>query len=386
MPEPLESCYRLLDVGPEASADEIRKAYLVLVNVWHPDRFVHDAALQTQAEEKLKTVNEAFDKIRNAPLRRGEAAAATPPPGPTRSAREWLELGVRLTRNPIRLRPGQEVTWASVSDLAEYFEGTRALREALRLQPNWAPAWYALGLAASHLRESAQALEAFSNVVRIDPAHAGGWMNLGAVHAQRDEFEQAVAAFRQAVRVRPGDGSCWHSLGVAHERLGQHEAAVAAYREALRLDRNLAETWLALGVALAFPPADGQVDPEGALTAFREAVQLKPDLSEAWHRLGATLSGLRRHEAAIDALREAVRIKPDHVEAWYQLGVAAVFASRPDSQRILGEALRNLDRLDRNEASRLRGLVPYHLRAALFGQRLAARTLSALRRNHAETA
>jgi cytochrome c-type biogenesis protein CcmH/NrfG len=139
-------------------------------------------------------------------------------------------------------------------------------------------------------------------------------------------------------------------------------------------------------VARAFPPADGQVDPEEALAAFREAVRLKPDLVEGWYRLGATLSGLRRYDEAIGALREAVRIKPEYVGAWYQLGVASIFTSRADSQKTLGEALRTLERLDRDEASRLRGLVPYHLRAALFGHRLAARTLSAFRRNHAEPA
>jgi hypothetical protein len=43
-----------------ATGHQIRSAYHVLVKVWHPDRFQHDPALRTQAEEKLKGINAAF--------------------------------------------------------------------------------------------------------------------------------------------------------------------------------------------------------------------------------------------------------------------------------------------------------------------------------------
>jgi DnaJ-class molecular chaperone len=49
-----------LDLQPGASVEEIRRAYRDLVNVWHPDRFVHDPRLQKKAEEKLKIINEAY--------------------------------------------------------------------------------------------------------------------------------------------------------------------------------------------------------------------------------------------------------------------------------------------------------------------------------------
>lgn len=59
----LDDCYRLLDLDPRASAEEVKRAYRDLTKIWHPDRFAHDAALRTRAEEKLKAINEAYETI-----------------------------------------------------------------------------------------------------------------------------------------------------------------------------------------------------------------------------------------------------------------------------------------------------------------------------------
>lgn len=61
----IDDAYRLLDVDPRASDEEIRRAHRDLTKVWHPDRFAHDAELRRKAEEKLKAINEAWETIRS---------------------------------------------------------------------------------------------------------------------------------------------------------------------------------------------------------------------------------------------------------------------------------------------------------------------------------
>lgn len=62
----LDDAYRLLDLSPGASHDDVKRAWRDLTKVWHPDRFAHDAGLRCRAEEKVKTLNEAFETIRAA--------------------------------------------------------------------------------------------------------------------------------------------------------------------------------------------------------------------------------------------------------------------------------------------------------------------------------
>ena len=55
--------YEVLGVSPNASDDEIKKAYRQLVKKYHPDRYAGNASAQARASEKLKQVNEAYDMI-----------------------------------------------------------------------------------------------------------------------------------------------------------------------------------------------------------------------------------------------------------------------------------------------------------------------------------
>src|SRR5207248_497914 len=42
---------------------EIKTAYRDSAKVWHPDRFLNDPRLQAKAQEKLKEINEAYEKL-----------------------------------------------------------------------------------------------------------------------------------------------------------------------------------------------------------------------------------------------------------------------------------------------------------------------------------
>ncbi len=59
-----EAWLAVLGLGPAATQDEIKEAYRDLTRVWHPDRFSGDPRLQKKAEEKLKEINGAFERLR----------------------------------------------------------------------------------------------------------------------------------------------------------------------------------------------------------------------------------------------------------------------------------------------------------------------------------
>lgn len=54
--------YEVLGVSPDASDDDVKRAYRVLARKYHPDNYQNNP-LADLAEEKMKEINEAYDAI-----------------------------------------------------------------------------------------------------------------------------------------------------------------------------------------------------------------------------------------------------------------------------------------------------------------------------------
>ena len=60
----INQCFRILNISPYSTIEEVKQAYRDQVNICHPDRFVNDSdCFQKEAEERTKCVNIAYKKI-----------------------------------------------------------------------------------------------------------------------------------------------------------------------------------------------------------------------------------------------------------------------------------------------------------------------------------
>lgn len=118
----LEDAYRLLDIDPRASEEEIRRAYRDLTKVWHPDRFGHDEALRRKAEEKLKRINEAWETIRASRGGGGRGSRSRAEP-PRDDATAWrVRWKGRETRVPDLAAIADLITRGSIGADAEIYD------------------------------------------------------------------------------------------------------------------------------------------------------------------------------------------------------------------------------------------------------------------------
>lgn len=63
----LDDCYKILEVSPDATDEEVKKAYRVAAMKHHPDKVSHlGEDVRKKAEETFAKVNEAYDKIKAA--------------------------------------------------------------------------------------------------------------------------------------------------------------------------------------------------------------------------------------------------------------------------------------------------------------------------------
>ena len=68
--------YKVLGVAPDASDDEIKKAYRALARKYHPDKY-RDSDLADLASEKMKEVNAAYEEIQNMRKNGGSSSSSS---------------------------------------------------------------------------------------------------------------------------------------------------------------------------------------------------------------------------------------------------------------------------------------------------------------------
>lgn len=66
----MENYYSIFEIAETATQEEVKQAYRLLLQVWHPDRYQHNASLLRKAEHKTKQINIAFETLSD-PVRRG---------------------------------------------------------------------------------------------------------------------------------------------------------------------------------------------------------------------------------------------------------------------------------------------------------------------------
>jgi DnaJ like chaperone protein len=60
-----DAAYKILEVSPSATDDEIKKAYRRMAVKYHPDKVQHlGDDFQKMAEEKFKTLNDAYQQVK----------------------------------------------------------------------------------------------------------------------------------------------------------------------------------------------------------------------------------------------------------------------------------------------------------------------------------
>jgi uncharacterized protein YjbI with pentapeptide repeats len=95
----LDQCYKVLGLEPGASPEEVNQAYKDLAFIWHPDRIPQDnARLRQKAQEKLKEINHARDRLRSiqpTTQNKNAQAPASGHPAPPRDSAKRTTTGDR---------------------------------------------------------------------------------------------------------------------------------------------------------------------------------------------------------------------------------------------------------------------------------------------------
>lgn len=94
-------------------------------------------------------------------------------------------------------------------------------KEALKLQADFLPARYNLGVVLGNLQRHEEAIKELEKVIKAEIGHAEALNSLGFSHGQLRQDEQSVAYLKRAIEVRPDYAQARHNLGLTYLRLGR---------------------------------------------------------------------------------------------------------------------------------------------------------------------
>lgn len=277
MPPDIDQCYIILGVRHGATPEELKQAYRDLVRAWHPDRLQHDARRQKAAEEKLKEINIAYERLQAYDPRAASAAAAsarhTPPAAPRRRTRAGASAyGPGWSRatatNGGAAGAAEEPDEATLHaratahfdegrerfEAGDYMAAVSSLMQAVCIKPNVGDAYFLLGRAYTELRMPQKAASAFKQVVRFQPERLEAQDALARTFLAMNAPRDAVWTCSQVLKRRPNAVPLRVTLGMAYRQLGQLAQSLEALNGAVRADPKhapahfeLGETHLAMG-------------------------------------------------------------------------------------------------------------------------------------------
>jgi predicted Zn-dependent protease len=232
-----------------------------------------------------------------------------------------------LSRQP--RQPATLVNFANfLSSRGRRHDAEELLRAAVMQAPDFAPAWYGLGLCLYESGALDEATRCAVRATKLAPTYAPGWELLAAIEQRRGDLPAAIAACRAGLAQLPDAARLHYSLGQLLRQDCSFVDAARAYQAARHhgletpdLYRNLGEVKLEAG------------DCRQALTVLSAGIDRFPT-NALLHKLQARL----HWEAALPgdplaALTVAVERHPREPMLWQALADLLVRLERFDEAR-----------------------------------------------------
>jgi serine/threonine protein kinase/Tfp pilus assembly protein PilF len=281
---------RLIGIHGAARVDRVNKIqlgdslgvpiqrFLSLVNFLDipPESF----KVETTPTAEISPDNEGQNQINLA----SNSVLAVKPPADKNNHSHWVNYGNQLWRMGLSAAAIQ------------------AFDEAIKIQPDFYPAWYLRGLVLTENKQYTEALTSFDRVLKLEPKFLQVWAEKGKILANLGEYSNAVnsiekgikrqpknllfhwlhgnwlyrskkyvkaiAAYSRVLKIKPHPFA-YYNRGVAHYLMHNYTEAIADYNQALQMNLNIGEIYLARSLAYT-----AQGNPQKAAEDLAKAKQL----------------------------------------------------------------------------------------------------------------
>ena len=188
---------------------------------------------------------------------------------------------------------------------------SQAFQEAIRLDRNYAPAYYGRGNVLYVQRSLQPALDMFNQAIRCNPRYLKALKRRGDVLNELGQRYEALDSYANALNVDPQFAAAWNGRAGVLCQLENYRDALTAYDSAIRYNPKFSQAWNGKGNAFFHLK-----NYRAALEAYGQALALQPQMVSAWHNKSLVLSKLKRYAEALEAAEQAIHLAPGDPDNW----------------------------------------------------------------------
>jgi tetratricopeptide (TPR) repeat protein len=158
-------------------------------------------------------------------------------------------------------------------------EARSQLEKAVRIYPDYAPAWTSLGDIQARQNQQEEAARSFERAIQADPKYVQPYIGLALIQAAQKQWDRLTVTTAHAIELAPADfPQAYYLDALANYNGRRYDAAEKSARQAEKLDNRhrWPQTWRILGMILA-----SQREYAGAAAQFREYLELAPEAPDA---------------------------------------------------------------------------------------------------------
>jgi tetratricopeptide (TPR) repeat protein len=164
------------------------------------------------------------------------------------------------------------------------------LEESLKLFPSSSRLWFALGFANFKLDKNEDAERALKKAIELDPNFAPAFAYLGLIRARTGAYGEAIPLFEKAIRADPKLAVVHHLIADAMLKQNADAQIIEKHlRQSVELDPTFTPSRLSLGKL--FMRSQRWAD---AVSEFDQVVKLDPSMPETYYQLGLAYGRLKR--------------------------------------------------------------------------------------------
>src|SRR6185312_14730000 len=121
---------------------------------------------------------------------------------------------------------------------------------AIKLNPNFAEAYNARGVALDTKGKFDEAIADFGQAIKLDPKNARAFNNRGFAWRNRGDLDKAIADYNQALTLNAGYALALYNRGIAYYDKRDFEHATRDMNQAIKLNPNFSAAFMDRGIVL----------------------------------------------------------------------------------------------------------------------------------------